>query len=71
MSERGTIGERKGCNMFCSECERVRRYMSMDPELYRGEDHRCLAHRRIEVDSEYVKSKEELLKNNKGQREGK
>lgn len=26
---------------MCKECERVKRYMSADPEMYRGEDHRC------------------------------
>lgn len=30
----------------CSECDRRRRYMAADPEMYRGEDTRCEAHRR-------------------------
>lgn len=30
--------------MSCSECDRVRKYMASDPELYRGEARRCVDH---------------------------
>ena len=33
--------------MGCLECDRVRRYMSADPEMYRDEDHKCPAHRKL------------------------
>lgn len=33
--------------MGCAECDRVRRYMSADPEMYRDEDHRCEAHKKL------------------------
>lgn len=34
--------------MSCSECERRRRYMSADPEMYRGDDMRCTAHQELD-----------------------
>jgi len=45
----------------CAECERTRRYMAADPEMYRGEDSRCSAHRRVPTPPE-VESAEEFCK---------
>lgn len=30
----------------CNECRRVAEYMANDPEMHRGDDRRCMAHRR-------------------------
>lgn len=35
--------------MGCLECERVNRYMSADPEMYRGEEHKCEYHKKLAV----------------------
>lgn len=33
--------------MSCILCDMTRKYMSADPEMYRGDDTRCEAHQRI------------------------
>lgn len=33
--------------MACEACERIAHYMAADPEMYRGEEAICSAHRRI------------------------
>ena len=46
--------------MDCEACERVKRYMAADPEMYRGEEGLCSAHQRIrELEEEVKRLKEE------------
>lgn len=53
--------------MTCAECQRIARYMAADPEMYRGEEAKCAAHRREGRDgtmgriSGFQRSRDELL----------
>lgn len=47
--------------MRCEACERIANYMANDPEMYRGEEAICDAHRRIrELEEENRLLKEQL-----------
>ena len=48
--------------MSCSECERRRKYMSADPEMYRGEDTRCNTHQREEAYAELLRVAKQIKK---------
>lgn len=41
--------------MSCLDCERRRKYMSADPEMYRGEDTRCDAHQKADAYAELLR----------------
>ena len=46
--------------MSCSECDRRRRYMSADPEMYRGEDTRCTPHQKEAAHNELLQVAKEI-----------